>query len=516
MQRKVLQGEEEKRDGIYYEYDPHSKPIGEGGMGVVYKGFRVNVTTGARQVVAIKKMKDGLPDEVYGRASREARIRLKNENLVEMMGFISTVEQELGGRSIRRYYVVSEFLNGVVLTDLLKGNFKNSDGIEITFAKQLYTNYITDRETTSVKIIKRVLAGIMALHDKGYIHRDIDPSNIMVTKEGNLKMIDFGIAKYVGELGTQDNARTATGKFIGKAEYASPELVLGAVKDQHYTTDIYAIGILFYQLLVGSLPFDGPQYDILQAQLKKKISLGKIPYQKYRPIIKKATEKKQAERYQSCVEMRHAIDNSTDSFEWGKLFKIAAIIVVVGVIVYNGYPIFNEFIHGIINPPDDITNSGTTSSSYLIVDNQQERFDKALELLNSRNSDSVKTGWEEMLVLSDSGYEKAMREVGVTYFYDSLGKVQSTDVIRRRRSILKLGTQDEKKSVDLLWSIKDSKDISGEALAVLGIGLYRSSDSRDDFKTTNEILRRAKDSLKNDHPLYKDVCKYIDYINNSK
>ena len=107
MQRKILQGDDEKRDGIYYEYDPFSKPIGEGGMGVVYKGFRVNTSTGARQVVAIKAMKDGLPDEIYGRAAREAGIRLKNDNLVEMMSFISTVEQELGGRSIRRYYVVS-------------------------------------------------------------------------------------------------------------------------------------------------------------------------------------------------------------------------------------------------------------------------------------------------------------------------------------------------------------------------------------------------------------------------
>ena len=132
MNQKILQGENEKRNGIYYEYDPFSKPLGEGGMGVVYKGFRVNVATGGRQVVAIKAMKDGLPDEVYGRARREASIQLKNDNLVEMMGFISTNEQELGGRAIRRYYVVSEFLNGVVLTDLLKGNFKDRDGIPDT------------------------------------------------------------------------------------------------------------------------------------------------------------------------------------------------------------------------------------------------------------------------------------------------------------------------------------------------------------------------------------------------
>ena len=79
---KILQGEVEKRNGIYYEYDPNSTPLGEGGMGIVYKGFRVNTISGVRQVVAIKAMRDGLPEEVYRRAHREASIQLKNYNLI--------------------------------------------------------------------------------------------------------------------------------------------------------------------------------------------------------------------------------------------------------------------------------------------------------------------------------------------------------------------------------------------------------------------------------------------------
>ena len=140
---KRLQGQLEKRNGYYYEFDMHSKPLGEGGMGVVYKGFKIYEATGNRSVVAIKAMFDGLPFEVYERAEREASIRLRNDNLVEMLGFISEIEIDPYGMQKNKYYVVSEYLNGVVLSDLLAGQFKDKDGIEIPYAKQLYTDYIS-------------------------------------------------------------------------------------------------------------------------------------------------------------------------------------------------------------------------------------------------------------------------------------------------------------------------------------------------------------------------------------
>ena len=118
---KRLQGQLEKLNGYYYEFDMHSKPLGEGGMGVVYKGFKIYKATGNRSVVAIKAMFDGLPSEVYERAEREASIRLRNDNLVEMLGFISEIEIDPYGMQKKRYYVVSEYLNGVVLSDLLAG-----------------------------------------------------------------------------------------------------------------------------------------------------------------------------------------------------------------------------------------------------------------------------------------------------------------------------------------------------------------------------------------------------------
>ena len=106
---KRLQGQLEKRNGYYYEFDMHSKPLGEGGMGVVYKGFKIYEATGNRSVVAIKAMFDGLPAEVYERAEREASIRLRNDNLVEMLGFISEIEIDPYGMQKNNYFVVSEY-----------------------------------------------------------------------------------------------------------------------------------------------------------------------------------------------------------------------------------------------------------------------------------------------------------------------------------------------------------------------------------------------------------------------
>lgn len=510
---KILQGELEKRRGIYYEYDPFSKPLGVGGMGTVYKGFCVTVANDSREIVAIKAMKDGLPEEVYERARREASIQLRNDNLIEMKGFISTNEQELGGRCIRRYYVVSEFLNGIVLTELLKGNFKNCDGIEIPYARQLYSDYVQDKFSIAVQIIRRVLAGIMALHDKGYIHRDIDPNNIMVTKEGNLKIIDFGIAKDVRNLNTRDNLHTSTGKFIGKAEYAAPELVLGDVLSQNYTTDVYAIGILFYQLLVGKLPFSGPQYDVLQKQLKTNIPVNNIIYRKYRSVVKKATAKDQSSRYQSCIEMRMALDSAKDGVDWGLLGKISAGVLLVSGLGFGAYRMMgnkepSENSDVVVNSSGEVEN---------VVDSRKDSLDKvfsnALAQLNSNKEVEVKSGWSTMRALAEKeDYPNAKREVGVTLFVDY--KVKLSSNISARRAHLNFSSDfnpaDAKK---ILSSIEDDSVMTGEALLALGISCYRNSE----WDAAIKALESATEKLQGkNEELYNKAAEYLNELYKQK
>ena len=214
-----IQGEEERKMGVYYQVDDSSEPIGVGGMGQVFEGIRVEERTGVTRPVAIKFMFDDLPAQAIDRARREASIQLRNDNLVEMLGFIEIDERQPNGEIVKHFHVVSELLNGVSLSDLMAGKTTDRNGNVIPFAAQLLQYYRNDSEHFAKIVVINILSGLMALHDAGYIHRDIDPSNIMVTSDGHIKLIDFGIAKQMRTLTTSDKSLTVAGKFMGKPEY---------------------------------------------------------------------------------------------------------------------------------------------------------------------------------------------------------------------------------------------------------------------------------------------------------
>ncbi len=231
-----IQGENERQKGIYYEYDPSDAPLGEGGMGKVYKGWCCSETTNQRREVAIKFLYSDLPPHVIARARREAAVQLRNDNLVEMFGFVEISAKDELGQPIVRYHVISEYLHGVTLDKLLSGNVCDSKGNVIPFAQELYGKFLNNSYSFALTIVRSLLSGLMALHDAGYIHRDIDPSNIMITSDGKIKLIDFGIAKKLSGNNTKESSYTVDGQFIGKPKYAAPELVRGLVDSQDHTT----------------------------------------------------------------------------------------------------------------------------------------------------------------------------------------------------------------------------------------------------------------------------------------
>ncbi|MBP3843331.1 MAG: serine/threonine protein kinase [Prevotella sp.] len=304
-----IQGKTEKARGVYYQVDTDAVPIGYGGMGQVFKGTCVDEHTGATRPVAIKFMYADVSPQAIAHAQREASIQLRNDNLVEMLGFIELDERTVTGEVVKHYHVVSELLTGVSLADVLEGKTTDRDGNEVPFAVQMLQEYRNDSEYFARKIVTNVLSGLMALHDAGYIHRDIDPSNIMLTTDGHIKLLDFGIAKQMNAPVTYDKKYTVEGKFIGKPEYAAPELALGDIEHHDQTTDIYAVGILLYQCIVGHTPFEGAHHEILEKQLNAKIPLAAIKNKALRKIIAKACEKKQELRYQSAAQMRADLDN---------------------------------------------------------------------------------------------------------------------------------------------------------------------------------------------------------------
>lgn len=313
-----IQGEYEIQNQIYYEFD-RSDRVGEGGMGVVYRGRMVDERTGAYREVAIKEVQTGgdpeSSREVVDRARRESSVHLRNDNLVEMMGCVELEDRRLGFVK-KRLYVVSEFLSGVTLDHVLEGRYTDYRSEEIHFAKDLGERLKKDPEQTATYIIKNVLSAIVAMHDAGYLHRDIDPSNIMITADGKIKLIDFGIATQVEELNKGADAPSDEGTFVGKVEYAAPELISGKVSVQNYTTDIYSIGVLFYRLLTGHLPFEGNRFEIMKGQLEKKPVFSSIHSRKYRAIVEKALEKQQAKRFTSASAMRAALDGPEPAPKW--------------------------------------------------------------------------------------------------------------------------------------------------------------------------------------------------------
>lgn len=324
----ILQGENEKQNHIYYELDRTRPPLGRGGTGVVYKGEQIDEVTGATRPVAIKEIyQNSQTQEIVRRARWEASIQVRNENLIEMLGFIETTESKMNIVTTR-YYVISEYLAGITLDKVLKGVTIDQQGEKMPAAEQLYIAYQQDKDQTACNMVKQILNGLTILHDRGIIHRDIDPSNIMVTQEGHLKLIDFGISKKL-----QQASESVTGTFVAKPYYAAPEQIRGESSKQGPATDIYQMGVLFYQLLTSELPFTGSDHEILNGHLKRKPNLQTVKNLTYREIIRKAMEKNPQKRYLSTSAMRVALDTPHSSHTIAVLASLAAVFVMVAALV---------------------------------------------------------------------------------------------------------------------------------------------------------------------------------------
>lgn len=446
-----IQGKSEKNDGVYYEFDTDQSPLGEGGMGRVYKGRRVNEKSGQTRDVAVKFLNEEAAANPYvvEKARREAAMQFKHDNLVEMFGFVETEEKTFLGETRYHYHVVSELLVGVSLDNLLSGKLTDQEGNYVPYAEKLFKESKQNPEMFAIELVKSVLSGLMFMHDKGYIHRDIDPTNIMITTDGRVKLIDFGIAKKMTSLTTNDKSLTQSGQFIGKPDYAAPELVLGSLKEQNQTTDIYAMGILLFQLITGDTPFKGDSADVLQMQLHKAIPLKQIKNKGLKNIIKKATEKSRSERYQSAAEFRVDLDrvlkeslndSNNNKSKLGHIMlyllggMTATAMVTLAAIFwpkYNDTPDTDkeeDIIHTVIKPEVD------SPASIAKIESEPTYETVMLELYNGSTAEE---GIESLKLLSDNGNSNASYLLSRIYFESKLKEEFFPDSIKRIQKNLK-------------------------------------------------------------------------------
>lgn len=414
-----LQGEKEKQQGVYIEYDSLDPPLGKGGMGKVYKGWWCSENSSYRREVAIKFLYKDLPQHVVTRGRREAAVQIRNDNVIEMLGFVEINTLDELGQPCVRYHVVSEYLHGITLDKLLEGNIRDNEGNIIPYVEQLYDMRLTNPYNFAVTVIRSVLSGLMALHDAGYIHRDIDPSNIMVTADGKIKLIDFGIAKKIDGSITKESSFTIDGQFIGKPRYAAPELVRGLVDSQNFTTDLYAVGILLFQLLTGKVPFDGEMAEVLEMQLNKNLPLQEVKQRQIREVIKKATSKKRENRFQSAAEFRVALDRiaglpyPAKGVPWMSIAYGAGALIVTTALIVGASSLMRKCSSSPALAP------ATADSVYIPVEeggsfNAADEYGKAVKLMEEKQT--APEGLAIIEALSNSGDYQATFLLSRLYF----------------------------------------------------------------------------------------------------
>ena len=196
--------------------------IGEGGMGVVYRA----TDTTLERTVAVKILHNHLVKDpvFYERFRNEAILlaRLNHPNVTTLYNFSTDQEQS---------FMVMEYVEGLTLEQFLKKE-------KVLSADSL------------IQIILSAAKGLQHAHDRGILHRDIKPANIMISHKGEIKLMDFGIAKLKGS-----TSLTRVGSIIGTLEYMAPELLSGSAPS--VASDLYAMGVVMYELLTGRLPFEG-------------------------------------------------------------------------------------------------------------------------------------------------------------------------------------------------------------------------------------------------------------------
>jgi serine/threonine-protein kinase len=252
--------------------------LGRGAMGTVYAGWDALI----EREVAIKTVRLPDPDDAEAqeelarfRRGAQAAGRLSHPNLVGVYDY---------GEADGVAYIVMELIEGQTLKDAV------ADGHRMPVADIL-------------RIMGELLSGLAYAHGRGVIHRDVKPANVILTREGQAKLTDFGIARI------ESSSMTQAGTVLGTPAYMSPEQFTGQVVDAR--TDIYAAGVMFYQLLAGERPFEGSPTAIMHKALTtrppKPSDLSVTAPTALDAVVERAIARRPEDRYPTAAAFAEAI-----------------------------------------------------------------------------------------------------------------------------------------------------------------------------------------------------------------
>src|SRR5215472_13269457 len=234
------------------------RTLGEGGMGTVYLAEQREPI---RRYVALKVVKLGMDtSQVLARFAneRQALAMMDHPNIARIF--------DAGATPKGRPYFVMEYIEGIAITHYC-------DGKRMTIRQRL-------------ELFVAVCRAVQHAHQKGVIHRDLKPSNVLVMEQAGApvsKVIDFGIAKATDQWAVENTLLTQFGQMVGTPEYASPEQAEVMSGDVDESSDVYSLGVLLYELLIGMVPFDLPRQ--LVAHLAKEGAKHSSLFESFRRVL---------------------------------------------------------------------------------------------------------------------------------------------------------------------------------------------------------------------------------------
>ena len=258
-------------------YKAH-RVIGKGGMATVFLATQ----TSFERKVALKV----IADKAFGGKSLAERF-IDEAKIVGSFSHPYIVPVYDVGQIEQFHYIAMDYLKGGDLSSWIKSGLSGEE---------------------AEQIIVQIAQALHFAHNKGYIHRDIKPDNILFREDNSAVLTDFGIAQPLNLEGTPETSTV----IVGTPAYMSPEQAQGKELDNR--SDLYAMGVMFYQMLTRQLPYSGKNSnDILKQQIQAPIPKLPFQLQRYQSIIDRLLAKSPQDRFQSALEFSKALENLADN-----------------------------------------------------------------------------------------------------------------------------------------------------------------------------------------------------------